>query len=244
VKSWYSIFSPLLAIGLLAGCGGSREVGLSPSITVADLSALPKPQAADFISTDGYGSRVRPFDRLAVQVLNAPELERELEVEADGTLYFPLIGAVETNDMTPAQIARKIEDKLRGRFILEPSVTVTFEERLGQTFSITGEVTKPGQYVLPPETTLLEAVAVGGGLSEFADLDDVIVIREVDGSRYIAVYNLRAIQRGNYDDPDIFARDIVVVGDSPNRRLLDTLVGVAPLLTNAVFLVDRIGQGQ
>jgi len=68
------------------------------------------------------------------------------------------------------------------------------------------------------------------GVSEFANLDDVVVLRTVNGRRMAGLYNLSAIHRGVYDDPPIFPNDLVVVGDSPTRRLFKDFVSVTPLL--------------
>jgi len=63
----------------------------------------------------------------------------------------------------------------------------------------------------------------------------------VSGRRYIGAYNIQAIQRGNYEDPAVYPDDIVVVGDSPNRRRLDSILRFAPLLSTSAILIDRIG---
>jgi polysaccharide export outer membrane protein len=84
-------------------------------------------------------------------------------------------------------------------------------------------------------------VNTAGGLSEFAKSDDVLVLRSVGDVTYIGVYNIEAIRRGNYPDPQIYADDIITVGDSPGRRRLQTILQLVPLLSTSAILVDRIG---
>jgi len=240
MKRHLGMVAAITVLSMLGGCVASREVGLSPNIDVVNLDSLPPPSGSDYIFAADHAAKIRPYDRLKIEVFDVPELSSELEVNGDGSLRFPLIGTIDANDHTPNEFAVAIEDALRGRYILNPSVTVTFEERTGQTFSIGGEVKRPGQYVLPPNATLLEAVAAGGGMTEFAKTDDVLIIRSVNNQRYIGVYNLRAIQRGNYDDPQVFAQDIVMVGESGTRRLISVLVGIAPLLSSSIILIDRL----
>ena len=73
--------------------------------------------------------------------------------------------------------------------------------------------------------------------TEFAKQDDVVILRTVNGQRMAGLYNIGAIRRGAYDDPAIFANDIVVVGDSPQRRLFRDFVSVAPLLAAPVVAI-------
>ncbi|WP_196782026.1 hypothetical protein, partial [Salmonella enterica] len=72
--------------------------------------------------------------------------------------------------------------------------------------------------------TLMRAVATAKGTTEFAKLDDVVIFRTVNGQKMAALYNLKAIRQGAYDDPEVFANDVVVVGDSPARRLFKDIL--------------------
>lgn len=228
-----------LSATAISGCASSGPIGQSPAIQVADLSSLPPPSADDYLP-GGEANVVRPLDRLRIEVFDVPQLSKELKVGATGSFDFPLIGSVEANGRTPAEVAEAIESRLRGPYVLDPQVSAEIIERSGQNFTIGGEVNRPGRYDIVTSTTLLEAVAVGGGPSDLAKLDDVLIFRNVDGRRYIGAYNLAAIQRGNYDDPPIYAKDIIIVGDSPNRRTLQTIIGLSPLVTTPIILIDRL----
>ena len=65
------------------------------------------------------------------------------------------------------------------------------------------------------------------------------MFRKVGEQQYAGLYNLEAIRRGNYPDPEIFANDLVVVGDSPQRRLFKDILQSAPLLTTPLIVLTQ-----
>lgn len=232
-------FAVLLLLGLSACATG--PAGEAPSIELSQLETLPPPAAADYaIPIDS--SRVRPLDRLKVEVFGVENLSRELQVDGDGTLDFPLIGAVAANGLSANELAARIEDGLRGPYLKNPDVTVSVLESPAQLITVGGEVDKPGQYPAIGAMTLMDAVAAGGGTGPAARLKEVAVFRTVNGQRYIGLYDLKAIARGNYADPAVYPNDVIMVGESQTRRFFNAVAGVAPLLTAGVILIDRLGR--
>ena len=67
--------------------------------------------------------------------------------------------------------------------------------------------------------------------------DDVVILRTVQGRKMAGLYNIGAIRLGKYDDPPIYANDVVVVGDSPQRRLFRDFVSLSPLLAAPLIAV-------
>jgi len=133
-------------------------------------------------------------------------------------------------------LSDQIAAKLRGTYIRDPQVTVNLEESSNQKFTIDGQVTEPGSYAVVGNMSLMRAVAAAKGTSEFARLDDVVVFRTVEGKPMAALYNLSAIRRGLYADPKIYPNDVVVVGDSKQRRVLQQVLQIAPLLTTPLVI--------
>jgi polysaccharide export outer membrane protein len=224
---------------LLASCA-SGPVGEDPSIEVASLETLPPPAAGDYAMPAGV-ALIRPLDKLKIEVFGVEELGREINVDSDGTLEFPLIGSIAANGLTAGELAGAIEDGLRGPYVRDPQVTVAVLETPGQLITVGGEVGKPGRYPVVGSMTLMDAVAAGEGTSAAAKLTEVAVFRTVNGQRYIGLYDMKAIARGNYPDPQVYPNDVVMVGESQTRRFLSAVVGVSPLLTTAVILFDRLG---
>ena len=85
--------------------------------------------------------------------------------------------------------------------------------------------------------TLMRAVARAKGLGEMASRRNVVVFRTVGDQKYAALYDLNAIRHGAYPDPDIYANDVVVVGESAARRLIQIASAGAAALSPVVLLL-------
>ncbi len=221
----------LLSVLILGGCSSGRLPLESNSrlTVVKDSSVLPAPDRNDLTAAD-RPSLIGPLDSIQVDVFNVPELSREMQVDASGRISMPLIGTIEARGKTAGELAEAIEAALRGRYVRSPDVTVNIRGSVSQVVTIDGQVVEPGLYPVTNQMTLLRAVASAKGLTEFAREDDVVILRTVDGRKMAGLYNISAIRRGMYDDPAIYANDVVVVGNSPQRRLFRDFVSVAPLL--------------
>ena len=222
----------LAAMLALSACAKDRSVGLSPDIQVAQLSELPAPAG---VRAYTVGSQ----ERIEVTVLDAEPLSGTYLTDAEGYIAFPLVGDLFVGGKTPNQIAQMIADRLRGEYVVNPQVRVRPAELPTPSISIGGEVVQPGTYPAATSQTLIRAINNAGGLDEYAKSDDVLVMRTVGGQRYIGVFNIEGIQRGNYPDPMIYPGDIVTVGDSPSRRTLESVLQFIPLLSTSAILIDR-----
>ena len=158
-----------------------------------------------------------------------------MQVDSGGRIAMPLIGAIDAGGKTAAELARDIEQQLSGRYVRDPNVTVNIISSVSQVVTVDGQVVEPGLYPVTNQMTLLRAVASARGLTEFANEDDVVILRTVKGQRVAGLYNISAIRRGLYEDPSLYANDLVVVGDSPQRRMFRDLVSLAPLLAAPVI---------
>ena len=88
---------------------------------------------------------------------------------------------------------------------------------------------------LGPGRVSLESSDAAG--KYLAVVDDVVVLRTVNGRKMAGLYNVDAIRRGAYDDPAIYANDVIVVGDSPQRRLFRDLVSLSPVLAAPLIAI-------
>lgn len=214
----------------LCSCAKRDLLRPAPGLAVlTDSSALPEPGRSD-LSAGERASLIGPLDVIEVNVFGVPELSRELQVDLSGQIAMPLIGQVDARGKTPSELSSEIASRLRVRYVRNPDVTINVKTSVSQVVTVDGEVKKPGLYPVTNQTTLMRAIASAEGLSEFARLSDVVILRQVNGKRMAGLYNLDAIRRGLYADPTIFANDVVVVGDSPARRLFRDVVSTAPLL--------------
>ena len=228
----------LLCLILLPSCGGQTILGQSPNVTSVSYEGLPEPKRIDLLSSN-RPYLIGPFDKLKIDVVGIEDLSKDVQIDASGRLSFPLIGVVEASGLTPSELADEIESRLQGKFVRNPEATVNLEETVSQVITVDGQVDEPGLYPVIGRMTLMRAVATAGGTAEFAKLSDVVIFRNVDGEQLAGLYNLKAIRRGNYKDPEVFANDVIVVGDSQARRLFKDLIQASPLITTPLIILTR-----
>jgi polysaccharide biosynthesis/export protein len=225
-----------------AACSTSSGKVLSgnPSVKTVQSGALPTPDRRDIVGED-RPYLIGPFDKLTIDVFGIAELgAKEVQTDASGRISFPLAGVVEAAGRTPAELEQILEQRLRAAFVRNPQVTVNLKETVSQVVTVDGQVKEPGLYPVIGRMTLMRAVATAKGASEFAKLDDVVIFRTVQGQKMAGLYNLKAIRRGTYDDPEVFANDVVVVGDSAGRRLFkDGLLVLPALVTPLIYIFSR-----
>ena len=230
-------FVLLMAVAL-SGCGaGQIPLQSTERLTVVkDASALPAPNRNDLTAAD-RPSLIGPLDTIQVDVFNVPELSREMQVDSSGRISMPLVGTMDARGKTAQELGQAIEDSLRGRYVRNPEVTVNLKSSISQVVTVDGQVIEPGLYPVTNQMTLTRAIASAKGLTEFARQDDVVILRTVDGQRMAGLYNIGAIRRGAYEDPAIFANDVIVVGDSPARRRFRDFLAVSPLLAGPLIAI-------
>lgn len=222
---------------VLSACGGRVPLTSTQRLTVVPGSArLPSPNRNDLTAAD-RPSLVGPLDTIQVDVFNVPDLSREIQVDASGRISMPLAGTIDARGKTAAELASAIEAALRGRYVRQPEVTVNIKSSVSQVVTVDGQVVEPGLYPVTNQMTLLRAIASAKGFSEFARQSEVVVLRTVDGRKMAGLYDVDAIRRGVYDDPAIYANDVIVVGDSPQRRLFRDLVSLSPVLAAPLIAI-------
>lgn len=221
----------------VAGCGGTpRPLSSSPTVSVMDDSELPIPLAND-MKYNAQAYRIGAFDKLLISVYGLQELTlKEIQTDVSGRISVPLAGPVQAGGLTPAALEVEIAARLKAAHVRDPKVTVNLMEAASETVTVDGEVQKPGVYPVLARMTLMQAVASASGITENAKLDDVVVFRTVEGKRYAALYNMKAIRRGTYEDPHIYPQDIVIVGESSARRMFRDFLQLVPLLTTPLVV--------
>ena len=228
----------ILAVALLAACSGSGRLTGSDAVSVVPLNQLPEPTRAD-VSARQRPYSIGPFDKLSIVVFGVPELGGDVQADASGRVSVPLVGTIEAAGKTPTELADVIAERLRKRFIRNPQVTVNLKDTVSQVITVDGEVREPGQYPVIGKMSLMRAVATAKGVTEYAKLEQVTVFRTVNNQHMAALYSLNAIRRGAYDDPEIFANDVVVVGNSPSRRLFKDILAASSLITTPIVVLLR-----
>jgi len=124
--------------------------------------------------------RLGPGDVVRIEVFGEEDLQKEATINEVGQVSFPLIGNVLLEGMTVTESASFITEKLEGRFLVDPKVTVSVQKY--REFFVSGEVEDPGGYSFQPGLTVRSAISFAGGFKERASKKKIYVIRESDES--------------------------------------------------------------
>src|SRR5471032_1525435 len=169
-------------------------------------------------------------DSLSISVLQDPKLDRTVTVDPSGEIAFPLAGHIRARGLTPQALENILKAKLKNNYKDENlDVTVAVanspkdipEDDLKPKIFITGEVVRPGSYVVRQPTTLMQAIALAGGVGPFAAKQRIQVRRRAaGGDETIFMFNYKAYEAGADLEGNIRLRagDVIMV---PERGLLE-----------------------
>jgi len=218
-----------LLMMLLAACnssGGTRNMA-------APGTGLPAPDttSASGAYRGATDYRVGPQDLLAISVFGVQELAKEVRVNSNGQISLPLIGGVMAGGRTIPELEAELARKYSDGFLQKPQVSVFVKEFTSQRVTLEGAITNPGIYPITGKTTLLQAIALAGGIDDkSADLGGIVLMRQVAGKRMAAAYDLRQVRKGVIDDPLIYGDDIIVVEQSASKTALRRFIESIPVL--------------
>jgi len=128
-----------------------------------------------------------------------------------------------------------ISKQLAKDFYVNPQVSVSVVNSVSQQVTVEGELKQPGIYPIKGPTTLLDAVALGQGESAVASTKRVYIIRQINGQRMAAVFNLDAIRKGDEADPAILGGDVVVVGHSAGKQAFVDFLQASPFIASVFY---------
>ena len=167
------------------------------------------PEATATVEDAPY--RIGREDVLDIAVWRDPDLSRVLPVRPDGFISLPMAGEIQAEGRTPSELEGMIKQKLLP-YVQEPKITVIVREVNSSRVFVTGEVAHPGAYPLRGRVSLLQALALAGGLSEFANSNGIVVIRQGDkGGGRIAAHYGDILSKGGRGDVVLQAGDTIVV---------------------------------
>jgi len=208
----------LFPLVLLTACaGGSTAPAAKSQVPQSQAEEAAIATAIQQMETKKSDYHISNADLIRVTVLGEDELAREIRVSQNGTITFPLIGAVSVGGLSTSQaesaIATKLNDYLRGA-----QVTVFIKEYGNKKVFVFGHVNKPGAIEIPTETklTVLEAISQAGGFSPLAAPDRTRVVRMLNGVSQSFTVEVSAITKKGEKDKDIALEpnDIVFIPES------------------------------
>lgn len=169
---------------------------------------------------------VHPGDTLQISVFQDPKLDRKIVVGPDGMISFPLAGHLRAGGRTLPQLEEALKARLQKNYSAPLDITVSLgdvnqdeEASSKPRIYVTGEVLKPGPYVLRPGTSAIQAIVLAGGLGQFAAKQRIQIHRQVRGIDTITQFNYSAYTSGEVSDNiRLQSGDVIVV---PERGLLE-----------------------
>jgi polysaccharide biosynthesis/export protein len=181
----YALCVPVVALTCVVGVGAqqpARSNGQTASSTSAAAVVLPP------------GYVIGPADVLSIVFWRDKDMSADVTVRPDGKITLPLLNEVAAGGYTPEQLRTRIAEAASA-FVEEPNLTIVVKEVRSRNVFITGNVAKPATYPLTGEMTVLQLIAVSGGLLEYADAKNIVVIRSENGRPQYLKFNYKDVVR-------------------------------------------------
>ncbi len=199
--------------------GGAGQPAWQP-LQPANAGEMPATivQGGNVIGDGGAISAVGPGDTLMITVFGQADLSGQATVDADGRITLPLLGQREVSGMSPSAIGQLITKGLRdGGYVRQPQVGVEVLRVRSRVVSLLGEVYRPGRYAIEGRLTLLELLAMAGGVKDGAA--DTVVLMRPDGAQTDLRYELFIGNRQQPGKPvenmELMAGDMISLAQAP-----------------------------
>lgn len=177
--------------------------------------------------TNALAQALQAGDELQISVWQDPRLDRKVVVGPDGMIGFPLVGQVKAGGLTPRALENELAKRLQKNYTGELDVTVSLAAVNPETSDetkpriyITGEVLRPGPFVIKQRLNVVQALALAGGVGTFAAQGRIQIHRKIHGQDSTFLFNYRAYKSGTDAGENINLRagDIIIV---PQRGLFE-----------------------
>ncbi len=179
--------------------------GCTPSTESPDADFTPSPPSA-------YEYRIGPEDQLTISVWKNEDISRTVVVRPDGMISLPLLNDVKAAGLTPEELRTMLAEGLQ-EYVNNVELSVIVNEIHSLKFSVLGEVGRPARYEFKSRLTVLEAIALAGGLRPFASRKRIVILRQTgEGVQRMPFdYDRAAASNGTEGNPELRPGDIVMV---------------------------------
>jgi len=193
----------------------SRFIFVSTVLAIAELSMVAQQPAV--VTSNSSGSRpqlqqhfpryvIHRQDSLLIQFSLSPELNQTVTVQSDGYINLQSAGSLHVEGLTVPELVEAVKKAYAG-ILHDPIVNVDLEDFQKPLFTVTGQVSKPGQYELRSTISVAEAIAVAGGLEPTAKTQIFLFHRTPDGTMFqVQKFDLKAVLNGKNLDEDATVR--------------------------------------
>jgi len=151
-------------------------------------------------------------DKLRIEVYKDAQLSQSVQIRPDGKITLPLVGDLEATDHTPIELRDTITKSLK-EYMTNPVVTVIVVEATAATAYVMGEVNHPGAVNLQAPLTILQALALAGGLKDFADAKNIKILRKTATGVQTIAFNYKDAVKSTRAPLYLRPGDTVVVPD-------------------------------
>ena len=199
----------------------ATAVAATPAVEAATAPAAapppPAPRVAPVVRSSNAVDMskeylIGPEDVLDITVWkNCPDLCRTVPVRPDGKMSLPLVNDVQAAGLTPMDLRQHLTEQL-AEYLPSPEVSVIVREVHNFKVAVVGSVKMPGDYEIKSQATVLELIARAQGLTEFANRDKIVVLRQKGPKTERIKFNYRKVAEGD-DEDNLYVRagDIIVV---------------------------------
>lgn len=204
------ILLPLLSIAtagnVLALQTPASPPPAQPSAPASQTPTAARPQPASPTGAALPGDYViGPEDVLGVVFWREPDISGDVTVRPDGRISLPVIGEIQAAGLTPDALQKQVL-KAASKYLTDTNVAVVVRTINSRKIFITGRVTTPGPHPLVGPLTVMQAIALAGGLTEYADAKNITVLRTENGTTKSFKVNYRDISKGKNLDQNIQLR--------------------------------------
>ncbi len=201
-----------VAVVCLVVAGGASAQPAQAAEQRSDGGASAGAAAATVATALPAGYVIGPEDVLTIVFWRDKDMSGDFVVRPDGKISLPLLNDVQAAGLTPEQMRAQLE-KSAQKYIEDPNASVVVKEIRSRKVFITGNVAKPGTFPLTGETNVLQLIAMGGGLLEYADSKHIVVVRTENGAQEQFKFNYNDVIKGKQVQQNILLKpgDTVVV---------------------------------
>ena len=191
-------------VGIQAQTPSSRSAAPATAAAPATPSQPATPLPLDYV--------IGPDDVLSVVFWRDKDMSADVTVRSDGKISLPLLNDIRAAGLTPVQLRDRLVGESK-RYIEDPNVTIVVKQINSRKVFITGEINKPGSYPLTTATTVLQLLALAGGLKDYADSKNIAIVRTEDSRPTRYAFNYKDVTSGKNLGQNIELRpgDTVVV---------------------------------
>jgi len=155
---------------------------------------------------------IGPGDVLMISIWKDESLTQEVIVLPDGTISYPLIGLVKAEGKTITELKAEIENRIK-KYVPGPVLWVSVRNMNSSLVYVLGRVNNPGRFLLNSRLTVLQGLAMAGGLTPFADNNNIKILRTEEGSTKIFIFRYNDVIKGNSLEENIILErgDVIIV---------------------------------